>query len=79
MSSRLQHTDPAEQRHELSDDLESFIHVLNYCALKYLPNDLSYDGGALVPSFIDRIYDSVREADGMYEGSTQKLQMLTEN
>ncbi|KAI1786827.1 hypothetical protein LXA43DRAFT_1168945 [Ganoderma leucocontextum] len=58
MSSRLQHTDPAEQRHELSDDLESFIHVLNYCALKYLPNDLSYDGGALVPSFIDRIYDS---------------------
>ncbi len=32
-----------EKRHHVSDDLESFMHVLNWCALRHLPNGLSDD------------------------------------
>ncbi|KAM5535264.1 hypothetical protein V8D89_011070 [Ganoderma adspersum] len=77
ISARLQHTGP-DQRHELSDDLESFVHVLNYCAVKYLPNDLSYDDYR-VASFISSMYDHVRIVDGVETGSITKLQRLIEN
>ncbi len=30
-----------EKHYEVSDDLESFTHVLNWCALRFLPNELS--------------------------------------
>ncbi|KAI0689811.1 hypothetical protein C8T65DRAFT_588385, partial [Cerioporus squamosus] len=41
--------------HAVSDDLESFLHVLNWCALKYLPHNLSDKGG--LPSYFFNIYD----------------------
>ncbi|KAI1781712.1 hypothetical protein LXA43DRAFT_1159135 [Ganoderma leucocontextum] len=66
VSARLQHIG-REQLHELSDDLESFVHVLNYCAVKYLPNDLS-DGSSNIIWFISDVYDYVREADGIEKG-----------
>ena len=80
MSARLQHTGP-EQRHELADDLESFVHVLNYCALKYLPNELSDEDDHMVASFTYRVYDRVRcsSSDGLYRGSIEKLQLLVNN
>ncbi len=41
--------------HAVSDDLESFLHVLNWCALKYLPHSLS-DTAAL-SSYFFNLYD----------------------
>lgn len=46
-----------EKHHEVSDDLESFMHVLNWCALRYLPNEVSDDPVALAThmhSYFDR-------------------------
>ncbi|KAI1786815.1 hypothetical protein LXA43DRAFT_1032180 [Ganoderma leucocontextum] len=77
VSARLQHTGP-EQLHELSDDLESFVHVLNYCAVKDLPNDLS-GGSSNVNWFISDVYNYVREVDGIEKGSATKLTRLMEN
>ncbi|RPD60619.1 hypothetical protein L227DRAFT_525850, partial [Lentinus tigrinus ALCF2SS1-6] len=39
MSAQLQQY--KDKRHEVSDDLESFMHVLDWCAYKYLPHHLS--------------------------------------
>ncbi|KAM5535281.1 hypothetical protein V8D89_011087 [Ganoderma adspersum] len=55
--------------HELSDDLESFVHVLNYCALKHLPNNLSNDDYRLA-LFISSVYD---------RGSKDKLDLPVGN
>ena len=79
ISARLQHTRP-DQRHELSDDLESFVHVLNYCAVKYIPNDLSsYDDHSVtVSSFISTVYDRVRILNGAETGSATKLRWVIE-
>ncbi|PIL31162.1 hypothetical protein GSI_05859 [Ganoderma sinense ZZ0214-1] len=77
ISARLQHSGP-EQRHELSDDLESFVHVLNYCALKHLPNTLSNDD-VRIAKFISDVYDYVRESGGLDRGGYDKLDMLVNN
>ncbi|KAM5535263.1 hypothetical protein V8D89_011069 [Ganoderma adspersum] len=78
MSARLQHSGP-EQRHELSDDLESFVHVLNYCTLKYLSNKLSNDD-VRIAKFISDVYHHVRcESGGLAKGSYDKLELLVNN
>ncbi|KAI1781713.1 hypothetical protein LXA43DRAFT_1159140 [Ganoderma leucocontextum] len=77
ISARLQHAGP-EQLHELSDDLESFVHVLNYCAVKYLPNKLSNEDYR-VASFISRVYDHVRQSGVLDKGSHEKLELLVGN
>ncbi|TFK81461.1 hypothetical protein K466DRAFT_667102 [Polyporus arcularius HHB13444] len=41
--------------HAVSDDLESFLHVLNWCALKYLPHSLSNTGA--LSSYFFNLYD----------------------
>ena len=53
MSALLQYS--ANKVHAVSDDLESFLHVLNWCALKYLPHSLT--GRAGLPSYFHHIYD----------------------
>ncbi|PIL31170.1 hypothetical protein GSI_05867 [Ganoderma sinense ZZ0214-1] len=77
ISARLQQSG-SEQPHELSDDLESFVHVLNYCALKYLPNDLSSEDYRLA-LFISVVYDHVRQSGGLEKGSRDKLEFLIRN
>ncbi|KAI1786813.1 hypothetical protein LXA43DRAFT_751802 [Ganoderma leucocontextum] len=77
ISARLQHVGP-EQPHELSDDLESFVHVLNYCALKHLPNKLSNEDYR-VASFISTVYDHVRQSGVLDKGSHEKLELLVGN
>ncbi|RDX52384.1 hypothetical protein OH76DRAFT_155531 [Lentinus brumalis] len=47
-----------DKPHELSDDLESFLHVLNWCALKYFPHSLSADKDGLASYFVT-IYNTV--------------------
>ncbi|KAM5539859.1 hypothetical protein V8D89_006362 [Ganoderma adspersum] len=66
-----------DQPHELSDDLESFVHVLNYCALKHLPN-LSNDDYRLA-FFISSVYDRVRHSGGLEKVSKDKLDLLVGN
>ncbi len=39
MSAQLQHY--RDKRHEVPDDLESFLHVLDWCSFTYLPHALS--------------------------------------
>ena len=53
MSALLQYS--ANKVHAVSDDLESFLHILNWCALKYLPHSLT--GRAGLPSYFHSIYD----------------------
>ena len=78
MSARLQQAGP-EQRHELSDDLESFVHVLNYCALKYLSNTRSNDD-VRIAEFISDVYHHVRRGSGgQAKGSYDKLERLVKN
>ena len=77
ISVRLQQSGP-DQPHELSDDLESFVHVLNYCALKHLPNNLSNDDYRLA-LFISSVYDRVRHSGGLEKGSKDKLDLLVGN
>ena len=78
MSARLQHAGP-EQRHELSDDLESFVHVLNYCALKYLSNTRS-NNDVHIAEFISDVYHHVcRESGGLAKGNYAKLNRLVGN
>nr|VWP02215.1 DNA helicase (EC [Ganoderma boninense] len=76
ISARLQHSD-IDQPHELADDLESFVHVLNYCALAHLPHDLSSQDHTLA-SFVSRVYHHVRPASdgGRETGSLEKLERL---
>ena len=56
------------------------MHVLNYCAVKYIPNDLSsYDDHSVtVSSFISTVYDRVRILNGAETGSATKLRWVIE-
>ncbi|KAI0672107.1 hypothetical protein C8Q78DRAFT_1077680 [Trametes maxima] len=65
--------------HLLSDDLESVYHVLNWCALKYLPHNLTHRPAALA-AFMDMHYDlaylDVSEALGSIE--TEKFYKIVD-
>ncbi|KAJ7589487.1 hypothetical protein C8J56DRAFT_784999 [Mycena floridula] len=55
MSTRLnKHTN---KRHQLQDDLESFLHVVMYTAFRYLDTDTE---SAILRKFIDDVYNSRR-------------------
>ncbi|EJF67468.1 hypothetical protein DICSQDRAFT_142985 [Dichomitus squalens LYAD-421 SS1] len=72
MSARLQ--EHPEKQHELADDLESFMHVLNYCALRHLPTGMS---SAEVAHLVQSLYDTVIQSDaGPPKGSPLKLEKV---
>ncbi|KAI0689808.1 hypothetical protein C8T65DRAFT_834548 [Cerioporus squamosus] len=48
----------ANKPHELADDLESFLHVLNWCAWKYFPHEASDDRTNLATMF-SMMFDTV--------------------
>ncbi len=69
--------------HAVSDDLESFLHVLNWCALKYLPHYLTNTGA--LSSYFYNLYDKaprrlpVQSTLGLaceVEGPAEKLHAL---
>ena len=64
-----------ERPHELADDLESFMHVLNYCALKHLPDAASTEAES---EYLTRcLYDAVVPTDTPYpKGSPLKLEKV---
>ncbi len=73
MSARLQEC--PERRHDLADDLESFMHVLNYCALKHLPNAASTE--AELAYLTQCLYDAAVPTDTPYpKGSPFKLEKV---
>ncbi|RPD75866.1 hypothetical protein L226DRAFT_461736, partial [Lentinus tigrinus ALCF2SS1-7] len=63
MSAQLQQY--SDKRHEVSDDLESFIHILDWCTYKYLPHALSSHPKNLADT-IRLLYDeyAIDDADG---------------
>lgn len=73
MSARLQQC--PERQHELADDLESFMHVLNYCALKHLPDAASTEAESAY--LTQCLYDAVVPTDTPYpKGSPLKLEKV---
>ena len=54
------------------------MHVLNYCAVKYIPNCLSSYDDYSVASFISTVYDRVRILNGVETGSLTKLRWVIE-
>ena len=76
MSAQLQRY--RDKRHEVSDDLESFLHVLDWCTYTFLPHELSERPEALVHLIHSR-YDEyliVPSADGhgvVYEPTHSKV------
>ncbi|KAM5538320.1 hypothetical protein V8D89_007922 [Ganoderma adspersum] len=72
-SARLQ--EYPERQHELADDLESFMHVLNYCALKHLPDAASTEAESAY--LTQCLYDAVVPTDTPYpKGSPLKLEKV---
>ncbi|GBE81226.1 predicted protein [Sparassis crispa] len=60
------------KRPEVSDDLESFVHLVRWLALKYHPHSLS--GSALLQQHVEITYDScVRTQSGHYVGGHEKF------
>ncbi|TBU58148.1 hypothetical protein BD310DRAFT_498387 [Dichomitus squalens] len=57
-----------DRPHTLADDLESFVHVLNWCLLKYIPTT-RYTSRRGVARYIASVYDS---ADDPEKGSSEK-------
>ena len=73
MSARLQAC--PDKHHDLADDLESFMHVLNYCTLKHLPNAASAE--AELAYLTQYLYDAVVPTDTPYpKGSPLKLEKV---
>ncbi|KAI0690561.1 hypothetical protein C8T65DRAFT_528175, partial [Cerioporus squamosus] len=52
-----------DKRHEVADDLESFLHVLDWCALTYLPHRLSSSPEVLAHHMRTLYDDKVLEHD----------------
>ncbi|KAI0634552.1 hypothetical protein C8Q77DRAFT_764330 [Trametes polyzona] len=61
--------DNATKPHLPSDDLESAMHILNWCTLKYLPTRHSRKGPASLMHFIAEYYDYATPSN---QGSTVK-------
>ncbi|KAI0689807.1 hypothetical protein C8T65DRAFT_700155 [Cerioporus squamosus] len=59
--------------HGLSEDLESFMHVLNWCILKFFPHDLTNESEPLqLVHHMRNIYDEAYPiAQPVYSGKTQ--------
>ena len=73
MSARLQQC--PERQHDLADDLEAFMHVLNYCALKHLPDAASTEAESAY--LTQYLYNAVVPADTPYsKGSPLKLEKV---
>ena len=77
MSAQLQQY--RDKRHEVSDDLESFLHVLDWCTYKFLPHALSERPDALAHLMRARYdeYMTRPSADGhgvIYEPSNWKVE-----
>ena len=72
MSARLQRF--PDKRHELSDDMESFYHVLNWCALLHLRHapvgDIKW-----VAQFVSDMYDFA-SAEDPERGNPDKLEYM---
>ena len=72
ISARLQ--EHPEKQHELSDDLESFMHVLNYCTLRHLSAGIS---DAEVAHLVHCLYEAIVPSDsGSPKGSPFKLEKV---
>ncbi|PIL31118.1 hypothetical protein GSI_05814 [Ganoderma sinense ZZ0214-1] len=72
-SARLQQQ--PDQEHDLADDLESFMHVLNYCALKHLPGAASTESESAY--LTQCLYDAVLCTDSRRpRGSPLKLEKV---
>ena len=74
MSARLQRF--PDKRHELSDDMESFYHVLNWCALLYLCHVQAGDV-EWVAKFVSNMYDFA-SAENPERGNRDKLVYMAE-
>ena len=60
MSARLQQF--PDKRHELSDDMESFYHVLNWCALLHL-HHVKAQNVQWIAMFVSTMYDFASDDD----------------
>ncbi|KAI0634546.1 hypothetical protein C8Q77DRAFT_1073101 [Trametes polyzona] len=66
-----------KKRYELSDDLESFVHVLNWCTLKYLPHDMSglAQRGSLSSIFANHFDDAFQNPTESHQRNEKLLAM----
>lgn len=62
--------------YELSDDIESFIHVLIYCAARYLDNTLAEDRDAFAMFIKDMYTTCSQSSDGTYYGCRRKWDVI---
>nr|VWO95676.1 Palmitoyltransferase PFA3 (EC (Protein fatty acyltransferase 3) [Ganoderma boninense] len=75
VSARLQ--EHPDRQHDLADDLESFMHVLNYCALKHLPDAASTEAESAY--LTQCLYDAIVPTDSPHhylKGSPLKLEKV---
>ncbi|KAL6308013.1 hypothetical protein BKA93DRAFT_31339 [Sparassis latifolia] len=65
---------PTVKGHEVSDDMESFVHLVHWLALKYHPHDLS---GSPLRTHIESTYNECdRTLAGHYVGGTYKFSTI---
>ncbi|KAI0629908.1 hypothetical protein C8Q77DRAFT_1234583 [Trametes polyzona] len=73
----LQHTEPGVHvKHTFLDDVESLVHVVTYCALRYLPHALNYNAlNATIESYFE---EKIEDGDGSaHGGHTKHLNALS--
>ena len=68
---------PGKYPHEVWHDLESFIHVLHWCCLRFHKTNYTHDIGAL-EAHIYRSYDMYTTEGGVSIGGTYKLYVMME-
>ena len=74
MSARLQRF--PDKRHELPDDMESFYHVLNWCALLCLRH-VNAQNVQWIAMFVSNMYDFASD-DDPEQGNPDKLEHMAE-
>ena len=72
MSARLQQF--PDKRHELFDDMESFYHVLNWCALLHL-HHVKAQNVQWIAMFVSTMYDFASD-DDPEQGNPEKLEYM---
>ncbi|RPD53029.1 hypothetical protein L226DRAFT_494022 [Lentinus tigrinus ALCF2SS1-7] len=67
-----------DRPHELSDDIESFVHIYHYCVLRF--HQTSFYFQYQFENFVMRTFEDVRirESDGAEIGGDSKLSYMTE-
>ncbi|KAJ2972400.1 hypothetical protein NUW54_g12276 [Trametes sanguinea] len=65
--------DNPKKRIVVQDDMESFLHLMLYYAIRFLPHNCRNVG-----KFMDDYFDGQLEEDGVYYGGEKKLNAMTE-